>query len=111
MKGRAEDRREYALLVVAPNWLGDLVMSTVLLQALAAVPALPGGRRLAVDLAIRQRWAPLLAGDPRLRRLLPVARRGKHRGLPGLLRLAATWRKGGYDGIILLPPSLRVALA
>ncbi len=111
VKGRAAENREYALLVVAPNWLGDLVMSTVLLQALAAAPVLPGGRRLAVDLAIRRRWAPLLTGDPRLRRLLFVARRGEHRGLPGLPRLAASWRRGGYDGTILLPPSLRVAAA
>jgi heptosyltransferase-2 len=111
VKGRTEERDTYALLVVAPNWLGDLVMSTVLLQALAAVTVAPSGRRLVVDLAIRRRWAPLMTGDPRLRQMLPVARRGEHRGLWGLPRLAAVWRRGGYEGAILLPPSLRVAAA
>ncbi len=96
------------LLVVAPNWLGDLVMATVLLEALARGrlgPAPP------VDLAVRRRWLPLLAGDPRLHRLIPLERGGRHRGPAGLWRLARDLRGSGAGSVILLPPSLRVAAA
>lgn len=95
------------LLVVAPNWLGDLVMATPLLETLARGDLGP----CAVTLAVRRRWLPLFAGDPRLARLLPYERSGRHRGAAGLARLAAQWRSAGAEAALLLPPSLRVALA
>jgi heptosyltransferase-2 len=95
------------LLVVAPNWLGDLVMSTSLLASLAT--AGEGEAPPVVHVAVRDRWAPLLAGDPRVDRLLIYEREGAHAGWRGALRLARQWRVGRYDAVFVLPPSLRAA--
>ena len=43
------------LLLVAPNWLGDLVMSTVALDRLAQLRAAAGGGP-DVIVAVRRRW-------------------------------------------------------
>ncbi len=100
------------LLLVAPNWLGDLVMFTSLLEMLApdaGAAGAAGAPRPAV--AVRAEWLPLLDGDPRVGRLLPYERSGGHRGLRGTMRLAGEWRRGGFETTILGPPSLRVAAA
>lgn len=98
------------LLLVAPNWLGDLVMSTVALDRLAQLRAAAGGGP-DVIVAVRRRWRWLLEGDPRLAGLFTVERTGRHAGWAGLARLAREWRRERYDAAILLPPSLRAALA
>lgn len=97
-------------LVLAPNWLGDVVMTSPLLSRLAAARA-PDGRRPTVHLAVRRPWAPLFAGDPRLTSLLPVDRDGRHAGLAGLTRLGADLRRVSADAIVVGPPSLRAGLA
>lgn len=104
---RAAPRR---LLLAAPNWLGDLVMSTVALDRLAQLRAAAGGGP-DVIVAVRRRWRWLLEGDPRLAGLFIVERTGRHAGWAGLARLAREWRRERYAAAILLPPSLRVALA
>jgi len=95
-------------LLVAPNWLGDVVMASPLLDILAAESA---AERPRVTVAIRRAWAPLLANDPRVDRLLIYERRGRHRGVTGTLRLAADWRRESCAAVVLGPPSLRVAVA
>jgi heptosyltransferase-2 len=102
--------RPVRLLVVAPNWLGDLVMATVLLEGLARLRRLPSGRRLQVVLCVRDRWSSLLVDDPRLHEMVVYERQGQHRGWRGIGRLAALWKQAGCDEVILLPPSLRMAL-
>ena len=106
MKSATQVRR---VLVVLPNWLGDLVMATPLLDLLdrAGVGAV---RPLEVQAVVRRRWAPLLARDPRLRRLIPYERTGRHAGWRGVLKLAAVWRQEAPDAVLLCPPSLRVGL-
>lgn len=99
--------RRPRLLVVAPNWLGDLVMSTSLLAALAG--ARDGEAPPEIHVAVRDRWVPLLSGDPRLAGLLVYEREGAHAGWRGALRLARQWRGGGFDAVFVLPPSLRAA--
>jgi len=96
------------LLVAAPNWLGDLVMATSLLDLLAATSKLAGLPRPV--LSVRRRWRPLLDGDPRLVDTVAYARGGRHAGTVGLLRQAAAWRRLDVGTAILLPPSLRAAL-
>lgn len=98
------------LLVAAPNWLGDVVMSSLLMDELAGVRT-PDGREVEVVLAVRRRWAPLFNEDPRISELVPVERTGRHRGLAGIWRLAEDWRRSRCAGIVLGPPSLRFALA
>jgi len=100
----------YRILVIAPNWLGDLVMSTPLLTLLAAARRQCVGG-LAVTVAVRRRWLPLLVGDPRVDALVSVERGGRHAGIRGLPWLVADWRQGGYDAAVICPPSLRVAVA
>ncbi|MDO9170781.1 MAG: lipopolysaccharide heptosyltransferase II [bacterium] len=99
--------RRPRLLVVAPNWLGDLVMSTSLLASLAAPEE--GKAPPEIHVAVRDRWASLLAGDPRVGELLIYEREGAHAGWRGALRLARQWRDGGYDAVFVLPPSWRAA--
>jgi len=94
-------------LLAAPNWLGDLVMSTALLPRLS--DQRPAPSRLV--LSVRRRWLPLLAGDPRIDEILPYERTGRHRGPGGLWRLSRDWAAADCGSALLLPPSLRVALA
>lgn len=98
------------LLVVAPNWLGDVVMATPLLTWLDAVRRAPGGPSLRITLAVRAAWAPLFTGDGRCDELLVSERPGRHDGLAGIARQAAQWRRRGFDAALLGPPSLRAAL-
>lgn len=102
--------RARRLLVVAPNWLGDAVMITPLLSRLDTWRRAADGPRLEVALAVREAWAPLFAGDPRLDELLVTERPGRHDGVRGLVAQAARWRQGRFDGVLLGPPSLRAAL-
>ena len=104
------ERKPYRILVIAPNWLGDLVMSTPLLTLLAAArQEVDDG--IEVTVAVRRRWLPLLVDDPRVDALMSVERVGRHAGFRGLPKLAADWRAGGYDAAVICPPSLRVAVA
>ncbi len=102
------------LLILAPNWLGDVVMHTPLLSFLhdnrdgiAAV----AGRPIAIHLGVRGAWAGLFRDDPRIDELIVMERNRRHRGIWGTFRLANLMRQGGYDAIILGPPSLRTGLA
>ncbi len=105
-----EARRDPVILVLAPNWLGDVVMASPLLSRLAAAGD-GDGRLPAVHLAVRRPWAPLFAGDPRLAGLVLVERQGRHGGLAGLVRLGADLRRVAPDAVVLGPPSLRAGLA
>jgi heptosyltransferase-2 len=96
------------VLVVLPNWLGDVVMAMPLLALLDGARS-PAGESLEIVACVRRRWAPLLARDPRLTRVITYHRGGRHSGLRGLVRLAARWRATRSDAVLLCPPSLRVA--
>ncbi|MFO7653134.1 MAG: lipopolysaccharide heptosyltransferase II [Candidatus Krumholzibacteriia bacterium] len=109
MTDSTPERRSRRLLLVAPNWLGDLVMFTPVLERLERLRH--ADAPLHVTLAVRRCWLPLVAEDPRVDALLAVERSGAHGGVAGLLRLARRWRAGRFDAVLLAPPSLRVALA
>lgn len=102
------------LLVLAPNWLGDVVMHTPLLSLLHEhrnfiVTAV--GRPVAIHLGVRRAWEGLFRDDPRIDELIVLERNRRHQGVWGTYRLAALMRRGGYDAVILGPPSLRTGLA
>ncbi len=99
------------ILVLAPNWLGDVVMATPLLNLLRSSVFGTQARRARLVLAVRRRWSPLFAGDPRLDDLIPVARTGRHAGIRGLWRLAVDLRGVSAAGIVLGPPSWRAGAA
>ncbi|MFH1842152.1 MAG: lipopolysaccharide heptosyltransferase II [bacterium] len=111
MTTSAQQAVRQRLLIVAPNWLGDLVMATVALEAITRTFPASSATAPELHLAVRRCWAPLFQDDPRIDQLVIWERRGRHARWPGIWRLARDWRRGGYDSIILMPPSLRVALA
>lgn len=98
------------LLVVAPNWLGDVVMTTPLLSWLDKVRQASGSPGFRVALAVRAAWAPLFAGDARVDEIVVTRRPGPHAGVGGVVRLAGQWRGARCDAALLGPPSLRSAL-
>ncbi len=99
------------ILLQLPNWLGDVIMTTPLLAFLsdALSTGEPAGQA-ELHLAVRPAWAPLFAADPRVTSVLPVERRGRHAGAVGIWRQGRDWRRGGFDAVLLGPPSLRAGL-
>ncbi len=98
------------VLVLAPNWLGDVVMAAPLLTFLRDSVSLPEASSLELILGIRRAWAPLFENDPRLDGILVLERNGLHRGVRGLWRQAQAMRSQRVDAVLLGPPSLRAAL-
>lgn len=107
----ARNRRQPCrILLVAPNWLGDLIMTLPVLDWLAAARCAPGAPEFSLSVAVRAAWAPLLTGDRRLDSLLVTERPGVHASWAGAARQAAQWRSGRFDAVLLGPPSLRAAV-
>jgi len=98
------------ILVLAPNWLGDVIMAAPLLSLLRETFSLAGGNPCQIILGIRRAWAPLFAHDPRLGGTLILERNGIHHGVAGLWRQAEAMRAVDADAVLLGPPSLRAGL-
>ncbi len=93
------------ILVKAPNWLGDLVMS---LPALGAVRRAFPGAELAV--LVKQELAGLFDGLRWLDRVIPYRIRSGFEGVADRWRVISTIRAGGYDLAVLFPKSFQSAL-
>jgi len=91
-------------LVIQTAFLGDVVLTTPLLEALAV-------RHGPVDVVSTPAAAPLVETHPAVRRVIPYDKKGHDRGLAGLLRLARTLRAERYECAYLPHRSLRSALA
>ncbi|HVI35143.1 MAG TPA: lipopolysaccharide heptosyltransferase II [Gaiellales bacterium] len=89
-------------LVVQTAFLGDVVLTTPLLSALAR-------RDGPVDVVTTPAAAPLLEGHPAVRRVIRYDKRGADAGLPGLWRLGAALRRDGYRRAVLPHRSWRSA--
>ncbi len=89
-------------LVIQTAFLGDVVLTTPLLEALAT-------RHGPVDMVTTPAAASLVETHPAVRRVIPYDKRGADRGLAGLIRLARTLRAGRYDVAYLPHRSLRSA--
>ena len=101
--GRADGRPR--LVVLAPNWLGDLVM------AMPAMAALRAWRPDAVlTLAARAPLAPLGPLMPGVDATLALEGRGGVRALTAWSTDAARLAAGRFDAAVLLPNSLHAAL-
>ena len=91
-------------LVIQTAFLGDVVLTTPMLEALAA-------RHGPVDVVTTPAAAPLLETHRAVRRVIPYDKNGRDRGSGGLVRLARRLRAERY-GVAYLPHrSLRTALA
>jgi len=91
-------------LVIQTAFLGDVVLTTPLLEALAA-------RYGPVDVVTTPAAAPLIETHPAVRRVIPYDKKGRDRGLGGLVRLARALRAEQYECAYLPHRSLRTALA
>ena len=94
-----------AVLVLAPNWLGDVIM---------ALPALADVRRhwprARLTVAVRGAFAPLFGCVPGVDAHVGLANAGGLRALRSLGGDAARLREGNHDVALLLPNSFRAAL-
>jgi heptosyltransferase-2 len=89
-------------LVIQTAFLGDVVLTTPLLAALAA-------RHGPVDVVTTPAAAPLLETHPAVRRVVPYEKRGRDRGWAGLRGLARRLRTERYERAYLPHRSLRTA--
>ena len=80
------------------------MLTTPLLEALAA-------RYGPVDVVTTPAAAPLIETHPAVRRVIPYDKKGRDRGLGGLVRLARALRAEQYECAYLPHRSLRTALA
>lgn len=93
------------VLVRLPNALGDTIMATSALRRLATV--LPPDRLHVVGLAA---GLQVLEGNPWIGKAFTYDRKGEHRGLGGMRRIARQLREARYDLAISFPNSLGAAL-
>lgn len=98
-------------MLLAPNWLGDAVMFSALLEFLHEHRNLSDGRKLVFHLAVREAWAPLFKNDNRLESILVVHRGGRHSGILGGWKLGNEIRFHKPDAVVLGPPSFRAGIA
>jgi len=89
-------------VVIQTAFLGDVVLTTPLLAALAA-------RHGPVDVVTTPGAAPLLETHPAVRRVIPYDKRGRDRGWRGLRALATRLREERYARAYLPHRSLRTA--
>src|SRR2546421_12932150 len=89
-------------LVIQTAFLGDVVLTTPLLEALAR-------RHGPVDVVTTPAAATLVETHPAVRRVIPYDKRGKDRGLGRLVALARTLRAERYAVAYLPHRSLRTA--
>jgi heptosyltransferase-2 len=88
--------------VIQTAFLGDVVLTTPLLAAVAA-------RHGPVDVVTTPAAAPLLETHPAVRRVVPYDKRGRDRGWAGLRALARRLRTERYERAYLPHRSLRTA--
>src|SRR5262249_35829303 len=93
---------EARTLVIQTAFLGDVVLTTRLLAALAE-------RDGPVDVVTTPAAAPLLEGHPAVAEVVPYDKRGADAGLGGLWRLGRRLRRRRYARAYLPHRSLRTA--
>ena len=89
-------------LVIQTAFLGDVVLTTPLLEALAR-------RAGPVDVVTTPAALPLVATHPAVRRAIPYDKRGQDRGMAPFLALARALRAERYEAAYLPHRSLRSA--
>lgn len=93
------------VLVRAPNWVGDIVMSLPALEKLRE-------KFPAAELTVLAQAgvADLFRQVSFVDQVIPYDKKGKHRGLPGLLRLARELRVQQFDLAVLFQNAFEAAL-
>lgn len=84
------------ILVRAPNWIGDAVMS---LPALSALKALYPASEISV--AAKTRVAPVYFNNPDVSAVIEYDDTGRHKGFMGRFKLASEIKEKGFDAAVL----------
>ena len=94
------------ILVVRPDRIGDVLLST---------PALSALRRALPDAFIAVLVAPhayeIVELNPYVDRVLVLDKKGKHRGVLGMMRLVRELKRERFDTVLILHGTRRVHLA
>ncbi len=88
-----------SFLVLQTSFLGDTVLTTPLIAALA--------KRGPVDVVVTPQSAPLLANNPDIREVIVYDKRGRDRGVGGFLSLTTRLRGARYEATFLCQGSVR----
>lgn len=91
-----------ASLVIQTSFLGDVILSTPLIATLAAQGP--------VDVVVTPAGAPILEGNPHVRRVIVFDKRKADRGISGLFRIARALGAQRSDVAYLAQGSLRSAM-
>lgn len=104
MKKSLKGYHPQKILVRSTNWIGDAIMTT------PAVRTIRENFPEAHIAMLAQPWmADVFAASPHVDEIIFYDKRGKHKGLAGLLRLSRTIRKHHFDMAILLQNAFEAA--
>ncbi|MEW6427170.1 MAG: lipopolysaccharide heptosyltransferase II [Thermodesulfobacteriota bacterium] len=93
------------ILIRATNWIGDAIMT------LPAVRSIRQNYPEARITVLAQPWvADIFAADLHVDRVILYEKKGRHRGIGGMLRLARELAPQRFDGVILLQNAFEAAL-
>ena len=92
------------ILVRAPNWIGDAVMTIPALESISRTRS-----NDEICILARPAVADLLSGQPFADRILQYDFRGRHAGLLGREKLVAELRKDNFDAAVLLQNAFEAA--
>ena len=95
-------RKRSGAVVIQTAYMGDVILTTPLLTALAALHG-------PVDVVATPQSATLLDTHPAVREVIRYDKRGNDRGWPGLRRVASQLRKRAYSAAYLPHRSWRSA--
>ena len=95
-------RKRSGAVVIQTAYMGDVILTTPLLTALAALHG-------PVDVVATPQSASLLDAHPAVREVIRYDKRGNDRGWPGLRRVAAQLRRRSYAAAYLPHRSWRSA--
>lgn len=93
------------ILIRSTNWIGDAIMT------LPAVRSIRKNYQEARITVLAQPWvADIFAADPHIDGVIHYEKKGRHRGIPGMLRLARELELHRFDAAILLQNAFEAAL-
>jgi heptosyltransferase-2 len=96
------DRQIEKILIIRFSSLGDIVLTTPVIDALKG--AFPAAE---ISFLTKLKYRDLLKADPRITRLVEFDSGGKHRRAGGLMKLISELRSGDFDLLIDLHSNLR----
>ncbi len=93
------------ILVRFPNWVGDVVMATPVLQCLRE-----NYPDAVIDIQLKTRLRPIIESLPWIDDILEFDKKGIHRGMSGQMKMVEELRSREYELALILPNSFSSAL-